>query len=54
MDMDPGDGCKFSGNTYYYGKYKASQKVKASLTMGAYISHYAFDVYFNLILVDTN
>ena len=54
MDIDPVTGCNFSGNTYYYGNYKASQAVKASLTMGAYISHYAFDVYFNLILVDTN
>ena len=54
MDIDPVTGCNFSGNTYYYGNYIASQAVKASLTMGAYISHYAFDVYFNLILVDTN
>lgn len=54
MDIDPGTGCNCSGNTFYYGNYKASDTVTASLSMGTYDSHYAFDIYFNLVLVDGN
>lgn len=49
---DLGTGCTFSGNTYYYGAYKASKTVTVSLSMGTYIPHYAMDVYFNLAILD--
>jgi len=52
MSIDPGTGCTYSGSTYYYGNYLASDTVTASLSIGTYLSHYAFDVYFDLILVD--
>ena len=54
VSNDLGSGCMFGGNTYYYGKYTASQTVTVSLSMGTYIPHYAMDVYFNLALLDTN
>lgn len=53
MSSDPGTGCTFSSSTYYYGNYKASNSITASLSIGTYTVHYAFDVYLDLLLVDT-
>ncbi len=52
VSNDPGTGCSFTGLTYYYGKYTASQVITASLSIGTFIPHYAMDVYFNLAFID--
>ena len=52
VSNDLGDGCNVGGMTYYYGKYKSSQVITASLGIGTYIPHYAIDVYFNLLFID--
>lgn len=45
--------CNFdSGSVSYYGNFLAGTTYSAVLPNGAYVAHYAFDVYVNAVLVD--